>query len=203
MSSTQGVLVGAPRRWIRGAGQPPKRQSLRAVETRWALAFMAPYAAVFVAFVIYPVAYALWLAGRPSLFVELVSDSLYRPTVINTLFFVGIGVNVTMFAALLLSGFFLRPRWWIRLLLIPYLLPWLIATVQACLSFHWMLIDQRGLLDGLLSALFGFDGPRCSFGRCCPSTTCFSSRSIPRRVKSSSMAISGHLSCPWRDFGPS
>jgi multiple sugar transport system permease protein len=159
MSSTQGVLVGAPRLPIKGTGRPPKRRSLRAAETRWALAFMAPYAAVFVAFVVYPVAYAVWLAGRPSLFVDLIADPLYLPTVINTLFFVGIGVNVTMFAALLLSGFFLRPRWWIRLLLVPYLLPWLIATVQACVSFHWMLIDERGLLDGLLSALFGIDGP--------------------------------------------
>ena len=159
MSSTQGVLVGAARPSIKGAGRPPKHRSLRAVETRWALAFTAPYAAVFVAFVVYPVAYAIWLAGRPSLFGELISDPLYLPTVVNTLFFVGIGVNVTMFLALLLSGFFLRPRLWIRLLLVPFLLPWLIATVQACVSFHWMLIDQRGLLDGLLLALFGIDGP--------------------------------------------
>jgi len=159
MSSTQGVLVGAPRASSKGAGQPPKRRSLRAVEGKWALAFAAPYAAVFLAFVVYPVAYAIWLAGRPSLFVELFSDPLYLQAAVNTLLFVGVGVNVTMFAALLLSGFFLRPRRWIRLLLVPYLLPWLIATVQACVSFHWMLIDQRGLLDGLLGALFGIDGP--------------------------------------------
>ncbi len=37
--------------------------------------------------------------------------------------------------------------------------PGLIAAAQACVSFHWMLIDQRGLVDGLLSALFGIDGP--------------------------------------------
>ena len=161
MSSTQGALVGVgpPRFSIKRAGPPPKHRSLRGVENRWALAFVAPYAAVFVTFVVYPVAYALWLGARPSLFVELISDPLYLPTVVNTLFFVGIGVNVTMFAALLLSGFFLRPRRWIRLLLVPYLLPWAIATVQACVSFHWMLIDQRGLLDGLLSALFEIDGP--------------------------------------------
>ncbi len=159
MSGTQEVLVGAPRFSVKGTGRPPEHRPLRTVETRWALAFVAPYAAVFIAFVVYPVAYALWLAARPSLFAELVSDPLYLPTVINTLFFVGVGVNVTMFGALLLSGFFLRPRWWIRLLLAPYLLPWLIATVQGCVSFHWMLIDQRGFLDGLLFALFGIDGP--------------------------------------------
>lgn len=159
MNGTEEVLVGAPRLSIKGTGQPPKRRSQRAVETRWAFAFVAPYAAVFAAFVVYPVAYAVWMAGRPSLFVELISDRLYLPTLFNTLLFVGIGVNLTMFLALLLSGFFLRPRWWIRALLVPFLLPWLIAAVQACISFHWMLIDQRGLLDGLLSALFDIDGP--------------------------------------------
>lgn len=158
MSGTGEALVAAPSP-IKGTGRASKLRSMRAIETRWAIAFVAPYAAVFVAFVIYPVAYAVWLGGRPSLFVELVSNPLYLPTVVNTLFFVGIGVNVTMLAALLLSGFFLRPRWWIRLLLLPFLLPWLIATVQACVSFHWMLIDQRGLIDGLLSALFDIDGP--------------------------------------------
>lgn len=159
MSGTQEVLVGAPRFSVKGTGGPPERSPLRAVETRWALAFVAPYAAVFIAFVIYPVAYALWLGARPSLFGELFSNPLYLPTVVNTVLFVGIGVNVTMFCALLLSGFFLRPRRWIRMLLVPFLLPWLVATVQGCVSFHWMLIDQRGFLDGLLFALFGIDGP--------------------------------------------
>jgi hypothetical protein len=34
--------------------------------------------------------------------------------VVNTLLFVGLGVNVKMFLALLLSGFFMRRRWWIK-----------------------------------------------------------------------------------------
>ena len=63
-----------------------------------------------------------------------------------------------MFLALLLSGFFLRPRWWIRALLAVYILPWVIAAAQACVSFHWMLQEQ-GLVDGALAALFGIEGP--------------------------------------------
>ena len=159
MSGAGEVPITMPRSLLNGTGRPPERQSLRTIETKWALAFVAPYAAVFLAFVVHPIVYAVWLAGRPSLYAELVSDEFYLPTVVNTLFFVGIGVNVTMFAALLLSGFFLRPRRWVKFLLVPYLLPWLIASVQACISFHWMLIDQRGLLDGLLATLFGIDGP--------------------------------------------
>jgi len=75
------------------------------------------------------------------------------------LLFVGLGVNLKMFLALLLSGFFLRRRWWIRALLVAFILPWLIATAQACVSFHWMLTGRWGLVDNLLSVLFGIDGP--------------------------------------------
>jgi multiple sugar transport system permease protein len=88
-----------------------------------------------------------------------VADPLYLPTLLNTLVFVGLGVNVKMFLALLLSGFFLRRRWWIRALLAIYVLPWLIAAAQAGVSFHWMLIGELGLIDRLLSELFGIDGP--------------------------------------------
>jgi multiple sugar transport system permease protein len=117
-----------------------------------------PYAAVFLAFVVYPFGYALWMASKPSLYADLIADPLYLPTLLNTLLFVGLGVNIKMFLALLLSGFFLRRRWWIRALFPVYLLPWLIAAAQACISFHWMLQEQ-GLVDGLLSAFFGIDGP--------------------------------------------
>lgn len=159
MSSTERASTAPPRIPVRGAGRPARRQSLRRSECRWAIAFVAPYAGVFLAFVIHPVAYALWMVGDPALYAELLADPLYWPSVVNTALFVGVGVNVTMFLALLLSGFFLRPRWWIRALLGAFVLPWLIAAVQACISFHWMLIDERGLIDRLLAALFGIDGP--------------------------------------------
>jgi multiple sugar transport system permease protein len=144
---------------VRGSGRPPGRRHLRGSDFTWAIAFVLPYGAVFVAFVVYPFGYALWMAGTPSLYADLITDPLYLKTVVNTLLFVGLGVNLKMFLALLLSGFFLRRRRWIKALLVVYTLPWLIAAAQACLSFHWMLIDQRGLVDGLLSALFGIDGP--------------------------------------------
>jgi multiple sugar transport system permease protein len=66
---------------------------------------------------------------------------------------------VKMFLALLLSGFFMRRRWWIKALLAVYILPWAIPAIPAFVSFHWMLIGQEGLVDGVLSALFGIHGP--------------------------------------------
>jgi multiple sugar transport system permease protein len=138
---------------------PRLRRRLHGGDLRWAVAFVLPYAAVFFGFVVYPFAAALWTGVRPSLYAQLFADPLYLPTVVNTAFFVGLGVNLTMVLALLLSGFFLRPRRWIRALLAIFVLPWLIAAAQACVSFHWMLIGQQGLVDGLWWALFHTDGP--------------------------------------------
>ena len=158
MSSTQQGLAAGPvsakRPW-----RPPGLRHLHGSDFIWAIAFVVPYAAVFFAFAVYPIGYALWMASKPSLYADLIADPLYLPTVVNTLLFVGLGVNVKMFLALLLSGFFIRRRWWIRALLAVYIVPWAIAAAQACLSFHWMLIGEQGLVDGVLSALFGIDGP--------------------------------------------
>jgi multiple sugar transport system permease protein len=138
---------------------PPWRFRLPGPELAWAIAFVIPYAAVFLAFVVYPVAYGVSLADNPSLYVDLVSDPLYLRTVVNTVLFVVFGVNVTMFLALLVSGFFMRRRWWIQALLVLYMLPWALPAIPAFVSFHWMLIGEYGFLDSLLSALFGIDGP--------------------------------------------
>jgi multiple sugar transport system permease protein len=128
-------------------------------EFAWAVAFVLPYAALFAAFGLYPIAYGLWMAREPSLYRDLVTSPLYAQTVVNTVLFVGLGVNVKMFAALLLSGFFMRRGWWIKALLGVYMLPWALPAIPAFVSFHWMLIGEEGLVDGLLSALFGIPGP--------------------------------------------
>jgi multiple sugar transport system permease protein len=158
MSSMGQVLAIGPRTSVGGPRRPPRHRRLRGSDLRWAIAFVVPYAAVFLVFVVYPLGYALWMAARPSLYADLIADPLYLPTVVNTVLFVGLGVNLKMFLALLLSGFFLRPRRWIRALLAIYVVPWALAAAQACVSFHWMLQGQ-GLVDGLLSALVGIDGP--------------------------------------------
>ena len=113
MSSTQQVLAIEPDALNRPR-RPSWHRHLHGSEFAWAIAFVVPYAAVFFAFVVYPIAYGLWMAREPSLYGDLVADPLYARTVINTVLFVGLGVNVKMFLALLLSGFFMRRRWWIK-----------------------------------------------------------------------------------------
>jgi multiple sugar transport system permease protein len=161
MSTGQHVLAAAPNtlqrmlhpRGASGGG------NLRGADLRWAIAFVLPYTAVFAAFVIYPYGYALWLAGDPTLYADLIDNRLYLSTLLNTLVFVGVGVNLKMLLALLLSGFFLRPRRWIKLLLAVFVLPWAIASAQACIAFHWMLIPKWGFVDGLLETAFDIVGP--------------------------------------------
>ena len=156
MSGTQPSLA-----FGRPLGQQRRawRRGLQGSEFAWAVAFITPYVAIFLAFVVYPVAYGLWLGSRPSLFSELAADPIYFNTVVNTVLYVGLAVNATMFLAFLLSGFFMRKRWWVKGLLVIYLLPWAMPAVPAFLSIHWLLNGQWGLLDNLLWRLIGIQGP--------------------------------------------
>jgi multiple sugar transport system permease protein len=159
MSTAQQVLgtgrtiaADAPRR-------PPWRVHLQGSDTTWAIAFLIPYVAVFVAFVAYPVVFGLWMGSNPALYDLLFTDPRYLTTAINTLLFVAIGVNVQMFLAFLLSGFFMNRSWWTRSLLVVYLLPWALPGLVVFTSIHFMLVTQWGLLDSLWRAVTGQDGP--------------------------------------------
>jgi multiple sugar transport system permease protein len=135
------------------------RGELKGSEYTWALAFVVPYVGVFLAFVVYPAVYGLWLGSEPSLYPEIFSDPIYQSTVVNTLLFIGIGVNLKMFIALLLSGFFMRPGWWVKVLLMIFILPWAVPALPSFISIHWMLNGEWGLLNNLLYAMFNIDGP--------------------------------------------
>src|ERR1700687_4074854 len=142
-----------------GRWRPAWHGQLHGSELTWAIAFVVPYAAVFFAFAVYPIAYGFWMGREPSLYADLVSDPRYSRTVINTVLYVGLGVNMKMFLALLLSGFFMRRRWWIKAVLVIYILPWALPGAPAYLSIHWMLIGEQGFLDSLLQTLLGIEGP--------------------------------------------
>lgn len=125
----------------------------------WALAFALPYIAIFFLFVVYPIAYGLWLGSEPELYTQLFSDPRYFTAVINTLIYVGVGVNLKMGLAFLLSGFFMRKRWYIKALLVIFILPWATPALPAYMSIHWFMNGQWGMLNNVLYMLFGIDGP--------------------------------------------
>jgi multiple sugar transport system permease protein len=159
MSGTQQTFaIGrtAARSQSRG---PSWRIRLQGSDTTWAIAFLVPYVAIFIAFVVYPVVFGLWMGSDPSLYGLLLGDPRYVTTAINTLLFVAIGVNVKMFLAFLLSGFFMNRSWWVRSLLAVYLLPWALPALVVFTSIHFMLVTQWGLLDSLWRIVTGEDGP--------------------------------------------
>jgi multiple sugar transport system permease protein len=136
-----------------------RRGQIFAADRLWAAAFVTPYAAVFLAFVIYPVGYGLWLGSDPASYRALFADPVYPETVINTLWYLLIGVNVKLVLALLLSGFFMRKGWWVKALLLVYILPWAVPGIPGFISIHWMLNGQWGLVNNIIWVLFQTDGP--------------------------------------------
>jgi multiple sugar transport system permease protein len=135
------------------------RGPLKGSEYTWALAFVVPYVAVFVTFVAYPVVYGLWMGSEPRLYPELFSDPIYQKTVVNTVLYLALGVNVKLFLALLLSGFFMRPGWWMKVLLMIFVLPWAVPQISTFISIHWMLNGEWGFLNNILYTLFRVEGP--------------------------------------------
>src|SRR5215510_11165580 len=115
------------------------RGGLQGSEFTWAVAFVIPYIAVFLAFVIYPAFYGLWMGSNPALYSEVFSDPIYLNTVVNTMIFLAFGVNVKLFLALVL--------------------PWAVPALPTFISIHWMLNGEWGLVNNALYILFGVDGP--------------------------------------------
>jgi multiple sugar transport system permease protein len=151
LEGAQPLIRRRPSRLLRGG--------LQGSEYAWAIAFTVPYIALFLAFVAYPVAYGAWLGHEPSLYAELAEDPIYQRTIVNTILYVGIAVNVKMFGALLLSGFFMRRGWWVKALLLVFVLPWAVPALPSFISIHWMLNGQWGLFNNFLWNVFGIDGP--------------------------------------------
>ena len=160
MSITQQALPAArPRLTTVAIRRRARPGGLYGSEHVWAIAFALPYVVIFFAFVLYPIVYGLWMGSDPALYRQLFDDPRYLTAVINTLLYVGIGVNVKMALAFLLSGFFMRKRWWVKGLLVIFILPWATPALPAYMSIHWFLNGQWGMLNNVLYMLFGIDGP--------------------------------------------
>jgi multiple sugar transport system permease protein len=125
----------------------------------WGIVLLAPYLLVFLAFVVYPVGYGLWLARQPSSYVALYHDPVFARAAVNTLIFLLIGINIKMLIALFLSGFFAQQRAWIRWLSVLFILPWAVPSIPTILSVRFMLNPEWGVINQLIFKLTGEDGP--------------------------------------------
>jgi len=68
-------------------------------------------------------------------------------TIVNTLVYVGVAVNVKLFLALLLSGVLDSEGKTTRFLSAIFLLPWAIPVLPGILSVRWMMSSQWGILN--------------------------------------------------------
>jgi len=125
----------------------------------WGVLLVTPYLLVFCAFVVYPVGYGFWLARNPASYVALYNDPIFARAAINTLIFLVVGINVKMLIALLLSGFFVQQRTWIRWLSVLFILPWAVPSIPTILSVRFMLNPEWGMINQLIFKLTTEDGP--------------------------------------------
>jgi multiple sugar transport system permease protein len=126
---------------------------------RWGRLLVVPYLLVFLVFVIYPVLYGLWLAREPQTYVRLFADPIFFRTLINTVVFIVVAVNVKMVVALFLSGFFLHTRWWVKWLSLVFILPWAVPSIPTILSMRFMLNPEWGVINTFIFKMTGLDGP--------------------------------------------
>jgi len=125
----------------------------------WGAMLVVPYLLVFLVFVLYPVGYGLWLARHPASYEKLFEDPIFFRTVINTVVFIVVAINLKMVFALMLSGFLIQPRWWIRILSVIFILPWAVPSIPTILSVRFMLNPEWGVINTLIFQLTGRDGP--------------------------------------------
>ena len=138
------------------AGPPKKRLSPWKL---WGALMLAPYVVIFIVFVVYPVGYGLWLARHPQSYVQLADDPVFAGSIVNTLVFLIVAINLKMIAALLLSGFFVTARPWIKWLSILFILPWAVPSIPTILSVRFMLNPEWGVINQLIFKLTAEDGP--------------------------------------------
>jgi multiple sugar transport system permease protein len=115
--------------------------------------FSLPLIVLFLAFVVYPLYFVVTRAFDTYTYQVLFADPIYVQTVVNTIVYVGVAVNVKMILALLLSGFLQSDSRGTRFLSAIFLLPWAIPVLPGILSIRWMLSSQWGIMNLLMEDL--------------------------------------------------
>ncbi len=117
------------------------------------LAFCSPLVLIFLLLVVTPMFYEIYLGFDKGIYSAIFSDPIFVQTIWNTIFFVGIAVNVKIFLAMVLSGLFTVDHWSVRILAGLFLLPWAIPSLPGILAFRWMLNGQWGIVNKVLDDL--------------------------------------------------
>ena len=60
---------------------------------------------------------------------------------------------------MVLSGFFVQTRWWIKVISLIFILPWAVPSIPTILSVRFMLNPEWGVINSLIFRWTGLDGP--------------------------------------------
>ena len=138
---------------------PPRTKKGLSPWQFWGMLLVVPYLLVFLIFVLYPVGYGLFLASDPGTYEKLFDDPIFFRSLINTIIFVLVAINLKMVVALFLSGFFTNTRWWVKALSVLFILPWAVPSIPTILSIRFMLNPEWGVINSTIFRLTGADGP--------------------------------------------
>lgn len=132
--------------------------------------FLLPWTIGFILFTLYPMAasfvysFSIYHARQPLEFVglqnyaELLKDDLFWKSLSNTLYIVGIGVPLTLFASFLCAVLLNLKVAGQSIYRVIYFLPSIVPTVASTILWLWILNPQVGILNSILGAI-GIDGP--------------------------------------------
>ena len=95
MATTSVLDVGRPALRRQGLARY-FRGNLKGGEYAWAIAFLVPYVAVFLTFVVYPIVYGVWLGSEGKLYQELFSDPIYQSSVVNTVLYLAVAARAAL-----------------------------------------------------------------------------------------------------------
>jgi multiple sugar transport system permease protein len=130
------------------AGRPARgRLFARRSRNLPGLLFSLPLILLFLCFVVYPLYFEVTQALDRTTYEVLFSDPIYVQTVVNTVIYVVVAVNVKMVLALLLSGLLQAEGRATRFLSAIFLLPFAVPALPGILAIRWMLSTQWGIMN--------------------------------------------------------
>jgi multiple sugar transport system permease protein len=141
------------------AGAPPTPHAVGDTSRSWGMTLLVPYVLVFAVFVIYPVLFGLWLGRNAESYRELFQDPAFLTAVTNTFVFLLVAVNLKFLLALILSGFFVSSRAWVKIVLVLFILPWAVPSIPTILSVRIMLNPEYGVVNAQIFKWFQVEGP--------------------------------------------
>ncbi|GAB4566088.1 MAG: sugar ABC transporter permease [Anaerolineae bacterium] len=146
-------------------------------EAMWFYIFISPWLIGFIIFTLYPIVASAYFSltiydivraprwiGLGN-YAELLDDKLFWQSLKVTFYYTGLAVPLTTVAALSLAQLLNQRVPFLSVFRTVYYLPSIVTGVAVALLWQWILNPEFGLVNYLLSSLFGIKGPGWFFDK--------------------------------------